>query len=180
MNKIFTLIFIGFVFIVSSPAFAGSQQDKMRGCNKEAKKNSLKGDERKAFMSKCLKKDYKLDSDEDDDEADKDSNSSGKTKKQKRMKSCEAKAESKSLEGKKLKKFMKKCLKKSRKKDHKRDSDDGDEAKKKPASPAQLKQRNKMRACNAKAKSDSLKGNERKKFMSKCLKKGYKLDSEDD
>ncbi|MDO8465509.1 MAG: PsiF family protein [Gallionella sp.] len=31
------------------------QQDKMKHCNEEAKSKVLKGDERKAFMSSCLK-----------------------------------------------------------------------------------------------------------------------------
>ena len=34
---------------------AGSQQDKMRKCNVVAKERTLKGDERRAFMSSCLK-----------------------------------------------------------------------------------------------------------------------------
>lgn len=33
----------------------GSQQNKMKHCNEEAKKKELKGDERRAFMSGCLK-----------------------------------------------------------------------------------------------------------------------------
>lgn len=33
-----------------------SQQDKMTMCNKVAGEKALKGDERKAFMSDCLKK----------------------------------------------------------------------------------------------------------------------------
>lgn len=33
----------------------GSQQHKMKVCNVEAGKKSLKGDERRAFMSSCLK-----------------------------------------------------------------------------------------------------------------------------
>lgn len=33
----------------------GSQQEKMKSCNAEAKKKELKGDERRAFMSSCLK-----------------------------------------------------------------------------------------------------------------------------
>ncbi|QJR15228.1 PsiF family protein [Usitatibacter palustris] len=33
----------------------GSQQNKMKTCNADAKKNDLHGDERRAFMSKCLK-----------------------------------------------------------------------------------------------------------------------------
>ena len=32
-----------------------SQQDRMRKCNAEAKEKVLKGDERRAFMSRCLK-----------------------------------------------------------------------------------------------------------------------------
>ncbi|MGZ5032919.1 MAG: PsiF family protein [Usitatibacter sp.] len=34
---------------------AGHQQEKMRACNDEAGKKDLHGDERKAFMSACLK-----------------------------------------------------------------------------------------------------------------------------
>ena len=34
----------------------GSQQNKMKTCNVEAGKKELKGDERRAFMSECLKK----------------------------------------------------------------------------------------------------------------------------
>ena len=37
-----------------------TQQEKMKTCNHEAKEQKLKGDERKAFMSKCLKKDHKV------------------------------------------------------------------------------------------------------------------------
>ena len=38
------------------PAPAGeSQQDRMRRCNATAKEKALKGDERKAYMSACLK-----------------------------------------------------------------------------------------------------------------------------
>ena len=33
-----------------------TQQDKMKACNKDAKDKALKGDERKKFMSDCLKK----------------------------------------------------------------------------------------------------------------------------
>lgn len=60
MNKMIALVCLGFAFVISSPAIAGAQQEKMKGCNKEAKDSALKGDERKAFMSKCLKKDYTL------------------------------------------------------------------------------------------------------------------------
>lgn len=40
---------------------------------------------------------------------------------------------------------------------------------KKPASPAQMAQREKMKACNADAKKNELKADARKKFMSECL-----------
>ncbi|MBK8400710.1 PsiF family protein [Propionivibrio sp.] len=43
-----------------------------------------------------------------------------------------------------------------------------DQAKKTP-SPAQQAQQEKMKACNADAKTKALKGAERKKFMSECL-----------
>ena len=33
-----------------------TQQEKMKSCNKEATAKALKGDERKKFMSECLKK----------------------------------------------------------------------------------------------------------------------------
>ena len=60
MKKQFTLVCLCLTFIVSAPVLAGTQQDKMKGCNKEAKANALSGDARSAFMSKCLKKDYVL------------------------------------------------------------------------------------------------------------------------
>ena len=60
MKKLIALACLSFTFAVSVPAFAGAQQNKMKGCNAEAKADNLKGPERKAFMSKCLKKDYVL------------------------------------------------------------------------------------------------------------------------
>lgn len=60
MKKMIALACLVFAWVVSAPAFAGAQQDKMKGCNREAKTVGLKGEERSAFMSKCLKKDYRL------------------------------------------------------------------------------------------------------------------------
>jgi hypothetical protein len=41
--------------LYAKPAKAGgTQQNKMKSCNKEAGVKSLKGDERKKFMSTCL------------------------------------------------------------------------------------------------------------------------------
>ena len=38
-----------------APADKPSQQNRMKTCNADAKAKSLKGEERKAFMSQCLK-----------------------------------------------------------------------------------------------------------------------------
>jgi len=59
MKKMIALVCLGFTFTVSAPAFAAGE--KMKGCSKEA--TGMKGDERKAFMKKCLSKDYVLKSD---------------------------------------------------------------------------------------------------------------------
>ncbi|MBI1423718.1 MAG: PsiF repeat-containing protein [Gammaproteobacteria bacterium] len=102
MKKIIALICLGFALSVSVPALAGPQQEKMKGCNAEAKAQNLKGDERKAFMSKCLKKDYKLKSGAATD---------GRAKQQEKMKNCSAEAKTKGLKGDERKKFMSSCLK---------------------------------------------------------------------
>lgn len=73
------------------PAAAGSrtpQQNRMATCNKEA--GDRKGEERKAFMSDCLK--------------------SKPVSQQDRMKRCNADA--KGMKGDERKKFMSECLKK--------------------------------------------------------------------
>ena len=112
MKKMIALACLGFAFTVSAPAFAAGE--KMKGCSKEA--TGMKGDERKAFMKKCLSKEYVL----------------------------------------------------------KQDAMAGAPAAATPATPAtpaaSSTQQNKMKACNADAKTKGLKGDERKKFMSACLK----------
>jgi len=102
MNKMIALVCMGFVFAISSPAFAGPQQEKMKGCGEEAK--GMKGDERKAFMSKCLKKDYVLKADS--------APAAAPAKQQDKMKICNAEAKDKALKGDERKKFMSSCLKK--------------------------------------------------------------------
>ena len=112
MKKLIGLACLGFVFAVSTPAFAGAQQEKMKGCNAEAK--GMKGDERKAFMSKCLKKDYVLKSDAAKAEAKPAASAaapSAKATQQDKMKSCNADAKAKALKGDERKKFMSSCLK---------------------------------------------------------------------
>lgn len=74
------------------------QQEKMTVCNKQAGEKALKGDDRKAFMSNCLKKDQ---------------NMTGMTPQQMKMKTCNADATQKALKGDERKTFMSACLKKS-------------------------------------------------------------------
>lgn len=58
MKKFIVLTCLGLAMAISVPAAAGTQQEKMKACAQEAKSAGLKGEERKAFLSKCLKKDY--------------------------------------------------------------------------------------------------------------------------
>lgn len=102
MKRLVTLACIGVAVAVSTPVFAGAQQDKMKGCSAEAKAGNLQGADRKAFMSKCLKKDYVLKS---------AAPSSAKGTQQDKMKSCNADAKAKALKGDERKKFMSSCLK---------------------------------------------------------------------
>ncbi|MDQ3204711.1 MAG: PsiF family protein [Pseudomonadota bacterium] len=80
---------------------ATAQQNKMTTCNADATAKSLKGDERKAFMSNCLK-------------AAPAANDDGKvlTAQQQKMKTCNADAATKALKGDERKAFMSDCLKK--------------------------------------------------------------------
>jgi hypothetical protein len=114
MKKLIALACLGFAVVVSAPAFAGAQQDKMKGCNKEAK--GMKGDERKAFMSKCLKKDYVLKGEAAaapaaKSEAKATASAAAPAKQQDKMKTCNADAKSKALKGAERKAFMSSCLK---------------------------------------------------------------------
>ena len=75
-----------------------AQQERMKACNKDAADKKLKGDERKKFMSSCLKG-------EDAGASDKQKAQQGK------MKSCNKDAADKKLKGDERKKFMSDCLK---------------------------------------------------------------------
>ena len=75
----------------STAAYAGTQQEKMKTCNDDAATKELKGDERKAFMSNCLKADAVL-------------------TQQEKMKACNADTQAKTLKGDERKAFMKSCL----------------------------------------------------------------------
>jgi hypothetical protein len=74
-----------------------AQQERMKSCNAQASKKDMKGDERKAFMSKCLS-------------ADGGKASAKQTAQQEKMKSCNAQASKKELKGDERKAFMSKCL----------------------------------------------------------------------
>lgn len=71
-----------------------AQQEKMKACNAEAGEKTLKGDERKQFMSTCL------------------GAKPAKATQQEKMKTCNSDAASKQLKGDERKKFMSECLSK--------------------------------------------------------------------
>ncbi|WP_110971401.1 PsiF family protein [Pseudomonas huaxiensis] len=79
--------------LMASQGFAATaQQEKMKTCNADATAKTLKGDERKAFMSTCLK--------------------AKPATQQDKMKTCNADAGTKALKGDERKAFMSDCLKK--------------------------------------------------------------------
>ncbi|MET0775338.1 MAG: PsiF family protein [Pseudomonas mandelii] len=93
------LLMIG--LLLSAQGFAATeQQNKMTTCNADATAKSLKGDERKAFMSTCLKA------------APAANDAKALTPQQEKMKTCNADAATKALKGDERKAFMSDCLKK--------------------------------------------------------------------
>jgi hypothetical protein len=91
-NIVLTTILIATA--VSASALT-AQQEKMKGCNAQAKEQNLSGDARKGFMKTCL------------------SNAPAAkalTPQQEKMKSCNADAKAKGLKGTDRKAFMKTCL----------------------------------------------------------------------
>jgi len=133
--------------LLSTPAFAQdkdkstAQQDKMKSCNAQASKKGMKGDERKAFMSDCLKADSK-------------GASPAQTAQQDKMKSCNAQASKKGMKGEERKAYMSDCL-----------SADGG----KKDDQKMTAQQQKMKNCNAQASKKDMKGDDRQAFMKKCL-----------
>ncbi len=80
--------------MIAGQGFAATaQQEKMKPCNADATAKALKGDERKAFMSTCLK-------------------AKPAATQQEKMKTCNADATTKALKGDERKTFMSDCLKK--------------------------------------------------------------------
>jgi len=76
------------------------QQELMGACNKMAAQKELKGDDRKKFMSACLKGEVPM-----------ASAPAKRTPQQEKMASCNAQAGAKSLKGDERKQFMSACLK---------------------------------------------------------------------
>ena len=93
------LLMVG--LLLCSQGFAATaQQNKMTTCNAEATAKSLKGDERKAFMSTCLKAAPAADA------------AKPMTPQQEKMKTCNATAATQALTGDARKTFISDCLKK--------------------------------------------------------------------
>ncbi|MDI3272373.1 PsiF family protein [Pseudomonas sp. MDT1-16] len=87
--------------LLGSQGFAATaQQNKMTTCNADATAKSLKGDERKAFMSTCLKAAPAAEA------------AKPMTPQQEKMKTCNADAATQALKGDARKTFMSDCLKK--------------------------------------------------------------------
>ncbi|KAB0505020.1 MULTISPECIES: PsiF family protein [Pseudomonas] len=93
------LLMVG--LLLCSQGFAATaQQNKMTTCNADATAKSLKGDERQAFMSTCLKAAPAADA------------AKPMTPQQEKMKTCNATAATQALTGDARKTFMSDCLKK--------------------------------------------------------------------
>ena len=87
--------------LLCSQGFAATaQQNKMTTCNADATTKALKGDERKAYMSTCLKA------------APAANDAKTLTPQQQKMKDCNASAKTQALAGDARKTFMSTCLKK--------------------------------------------------------------------
>ena len=94
------LLIVGLLLCSQGFAANTAQQEKMTTCNADATAKSLKGDERKAFMSTCLKATPAA------------NDAKALTPQQQKMKTCNADAATKALTGDARKTFMSDCLKK--------------------------------------------------------------------
>jgi hypothetical protein len=75
-----------------------AQQQKMKDCNRTASDKQLKGDQRREYMSQCLRKD----------------GGEELTAQQERMKTCNSQASDKDLKGEQRRDFMSNCLRADR------------------------------------------------------------------
>jgi hypothetical protein len=91
-----------------------AQQLRMKNCNAEAKSNALKGDERKAFMSTCLKGSQAaapIAAAEADDAAAAPAVAKAPTPRQLQRKACGEEAKAEGLKGEPRKEYVKECMK---------------------------------------------------------------------
>lgn len=98
-KTLFSVAFLGIVVACGAQSEEKTltpQQKRMASCSEQAATKSLKGDERKAWMSSCLKK-----------PAEKTL-----TPQQQKMRECNQQATQQALKGDDRKKFMSACLKK--------------------------------------------------------------------
>ncbi|WNW13156.1 PsiF family protein [Pseudomonas sp. DTU_2021_1001937_2_SI_NGA_ILE_001] len=92
MNRLHVpLVLLGCLVSAPTPA-ANPQQEKMASCNSQASTRALQGDQRKAFMSACLK--------------------ASPATPQERMTLCNASASAQALKGEPRQRFMSDCLRK--------------------------------------------------------------------
>lgn len=83
--------------LATTTAFAaGTQQEKMKACNAEARTKALKGDERRTFMSGCL--------------AVSPEEKQARLAQREKAKSCTAEARGKGLKGDEKKTFLAQCV----------------------------------------------------------------------
>ncbi|MCY0628768.1 PsiF family protein [Klebsiella pneumoniae] len=98
MTLLFGLIFISAVGAAEKTPTP--QQQRMTDCNQQASAKMLKGEERKTFMSQCLKKRPRP-------------RRKGAHPQQQKMSDCSKAATAKSLKGDERSTFMSSCLKKA-------------------------------------------------------------------
>lgn len=86
-----------------------AQQSRMKTCNAQARTDGLKGEERKAFMSTCLKGQHSA------TQASKAAPAVAKapSAKQEQRKACNAQAKAEGLKGEERKAFVKDCMKRT-------------------------------------------------------------------
>ena len=95
MRKVLTALSL--IALLAAPAGAlTSQQQKMKDCNAQATQKSLSGDQRKDFLSSCLKA---------------DSGHTQLTSQQQKMKDCNASATTQGLKGSAHQDYVTSCLK---------------------------------------------------------------------
>ncbi|UPG91516.1 PsiF family protein [Luteibacter aegosomaticola] len=105
MRVQFRVLAVSALFVFAGSAFAAAQaskdltpqQQRMKTCNTQA--TGKKGDERKTFMSSCLKGEQPT------------AAAPAKATQQEKMKTCNADPKAKTLKGDERKAFMSSCLK---------------------------------------------------------------------